>query len=172
MRHFSKQHAELPAAIDKLPALIPSWLTSTGQHSKIEGKKHDWNYSTKAWLPSTPGTYQLHPTTDAVRGKTTPPATAFLAAELNIGKCHSSLEPSLSGVLCWRRLRRPSRWTFFQVQAHPSHLTPPTPSSPPPLPPPSQIPLVQPHSPHLITPYFEQKWKVRFLGLMHHTLLH
>ena len=65
----------------------------------------------KAWLPSTPVTYQLHPTPDAVRGKTTPPATTFLAAELNIGKCHSSLGPSLSGMLYRMRSRRPSRWT-------------------------------------------------------------
>ena len=33
------------------------------------------------------------------------------------------------------------------------------PFPPPPLPPPSQIPLVQPHTPHLITPYFEQNGK-------------
>ena len=109
---------------------VISILTSTGQHSKIGEKKHDWNYSTnsiKAWLPSTPGTYQRHPTTGAVRGKTTPPATTFLAAELNIGKCHSFLdhpwvECSAGGDHGGRVAGQ------FQVQAHPSHLTPPTPS--------------------------------------------
>ena len=158
----AEQRAGLPAAIDKLPALIPSWLTSTGQHSKIEEKKHDWNYSTnsiKAWLPSIPGTYQLRPKTDAVRGKTTPPATTSLAAELNIGKCHSSLGPSLSGMLYRRRSQRPSRWTASSPGSLlSSDFTNPFP--PPPLPPPSQIPLV--HSPHLITPYFEQNGKWEF----------
>ena len=36
------------------------------------------------------------------------------------------------------------------------------PFPPPPLPPPSKIPLVQPHTPHLITPYFEQNGKWDF----------
>ena len=92
---------------------VDSILTDLDWPTLQNRKKHDWNYSTnsiKAWLPSTPGTYKLHPT-DAVRGKTTPPATTFLAAELNIGKCHSSLGPSLSGMLCRRRSRRSSRWT-------------------------------------------------------------
>ena len=134
-------------------------------------KKHDWNYSTnsiKALLPSTPVTYQLHPTTDVVRGKTTPPATTFLAAELNIGKCHSSLGPSLSGMLYHRRSRRPSRWTVSSPGS-PLSSNSTNPFPPPPLPPPSQIALVQPHNPHLIILYFEQKWKVRFWGLTHAT---
>ena len=134
--------------------------------SSLWEKKHDWNYSTnsiKAWLPSTPGTYQLHPTTDAVRGKTTPPVTTFLAAELNIGKCHSSLGPSLSGMLCRRRSRRPSRWTVSSPGS-PISSNSTNPFPPCPLPPPSQIPPCPTPQPPSHHPLFWTKMESEIFG--------
>ena len=58
---------------------------------------------------------------------------------------------SLSGMLYQRRLRRPSRWTFSSPGSPLSISSNSANPSPHPLSP-SQIPLVQPHNPHLIIP--------------------
>ena len=101
--------------------------------------------------------------------KKTLPAMTFLAAELDTGKCHFFYVPSLSGMLYQRRLRTPSRWTFSSpgspLLSNSTNPSPhPHPLSPSQI---SQIPLVHPHNPHLIIPWFgqDEKWKC-------HTLLY
>ena len=54
-----------------------------------------------------------------------------------MGKCHSSFGPSLSGMLCRRRSRRPSRWT---VSSPGSPLSSNSTNPSPPIPTPSPIP--------------------------------
>ena len=84
----------------------------------------------------------------------------FLAAELNTGKCRSFHEPSLSGMLYQRRLRRPSRWTF-SIPGSPlsSNSTNPSPT-PTPSPHPKS-PLSKPTTPTSSSPILDKngKWK-------------